>query len=152
MANTLFQYCQKIVLFRNNDTEVLLGRRVGEADYDATYSFIGGKLETEDGGLLAGLKREKNEEIGTGLKIKVAPYISWNVYFVKSDGTHMILPHHYAVYQSGDIKLNDEYDDYKWVKVSDIAAFSPKIANIPEAIKQVLQFKAHLSEDDFVSI
>jgi len=41
---------------------VLLAKRAGEADYDGTWSFIGGKMETTDATLVAGMQREKNEE------------------------------------------------------------------------------------------
>ena len=71
MDTTLFQYCQKIVLFSQDGSAVLLARRRGEADYDGVFSFIGGKLESTDGGLVNGLRREKNEEIGSAAKIAV---------------------------------------------------------------------------------
>ncbi len=58
-----FQYCQKIVVFRNNNTEVLLAKRKGENDYDGTFSFIGGKMETTDNNPVEGMRREKNEEV-----------------------------------------------------------------------------------------
>lgn len=41
-----------------------MAKRKGKNDYDGTYSFVGGKMETSDNGILEGLKREKNEEIG----------------------------------------------------------------------------------------
>jgi hypothetical protein len=54
---TLFQYCQKLVLFRNNSQEVLLAKWVGKADYDATYIFTGGKMEMTYADIMAGLRR-----------------------------------------------------------------------------------------------
>lgn len=150
--SSLFLYCQKIVVFRNNDSEVLLARRKGEADYDSVYSFIGGKLETADGGLLAGLRREKDEELGEACLIKVAPSHSWNAYFVKGDGSHMVLPHYYAEYVEGEVKLSAEYSDSVWVKVSELTTFKPMIPNIPEATQQVLKMKDSLLESDFVKI
>jgi ADP-ribose pyrophosphatase YjhB (NUDIX family) len=77
---TLFQYCQKLVLFRNDGREVLLAKRTGEADYDGTYTFVGGKMETTDADIVAGLKREKDEEIGSEAQISVYPKVSYNVY------------------------------------------------------------------------
>ena len=65
MSSTLlFQYCQKLVVLSTDKQSVLLAQRKGEADYDGVFSFIGGKLETTDESLLAGMRREKNEEIG----------------------------------------------------------------------------------------
>ena len=51
-----FANCQKIVLFRNDNKEVLLARRRGENDYDGIYSFVGGKMETTDSGIVEGLR------------------------------------------------------------------------------------------------
>jgi 8-oxo-dGTP pyrophosphatase MutT (NUDIX family) len=149
---TRFQYCQKIVVFRNNDSEVLLARRKGEADFDETYSFIGGKMETTDRNIVEGLMREKCEEIGTTARLLICPLVSYNVHFVKKDGSAMILPHYYAQYLDGDITLNDEYSDFTWVPLKELEAFEPKIANIPEAAQWTLRLKTALRPDDYVYI
>lgn len=149
---TLFQYCQKIVLFRHNDTEVLLARRQGEADYDGTYTFIGGKMETTDASILEGLRREKNEEVGDTFQIRINPMVSYNVHFVKNSGQHMILPHYYAEYIKGDIQLSDEYDDCQWVPLSELSQFSPKVENIPQITATLLASKRVFESNDFVVI
>lgn len=149
---TLFQYCQKLVVFRANDTQVLLAQRKGEADYNATYSFIGGKLEVSDAGILDGLQREKDEEIGSAVKLKVFYTYSYNEYFIKSNGSHVILPHYYAQYLEGEVLLSDEYADYIWVAVSELTKFEPKIENIPHVVTQLLRLKAVLAEEDTVII
>ena len=130
-TNTFFQYCQKLVILSEDKTKVLLAKRKGEADYDGTYSFIGGKMETTDESLVAGMKREKDEEIGASAKIRIIPDETYNTLFRKNDGTVMILPHIPGVYVSGDITLNDEYSKYAWVLIADLASFEPKIENIP---------------------
>lgn len=152
MDPTLFQYCQKIVLFRNNNTEVLLARRVGEADYNATYSFIGGKMEITDRDILSGLEREKVEEIGSNVKVKICPYFSYNAHFVKASGQHMILPHYYAEYIEGEVVLNEEYDQFQWVPLSELRAFEPKVENIPVVVGEVLHLAKVIKEDQFVVI
>jgi len=111
---------------------VLLAKRKGEADYDGVYSFIGGKMETTDEGLLAGMKREKDEEIGQAAKINVLPDETFNLFFRKKDGNTMVLPHIASIYVSGEIELNDEYSDYRWVPLVDIDGFEPKVPNIPQ--------------------
>ena len=132
---TLFQICQKIVVFDEQNQTVLLARRKGEADLDGLYSFIGGKLETTDNGITAGLDREKTEEIGTQAKLTIFPEVSWNTFFIKKDGNQMFLPHYYARYDGGEIQLNtQEYADYKWVKISELEQFEPKIPNIPHTV------------------
>lgn len=135
IESTHFQYCQKLVILSGDKSSVLLAKRKGEADYDGVYSFIGGKMETTDKTILAGMKREKNEEIGTGVTIKIFPTETYNLLFRKKDGNSMVLPHIAGQYVSGEIVLNDEYSDYKWVSLSVIDEFEPKIENIPELTK-----------------
>src|SRR5690349_3214273 len=112
----LFQYCQKIVVF--DGTKVLLAKRYGEADFDGTFAFIGGKMERTDSSILEGLRREKNEEIGEDVKLNVLTLFSINGMYLKKDGNSMILPYYYAEYQEGEINLNaEEYSEYKWVEL-----------------------------------
>lgn len=138
-----FEYCQKIVLFRNNFSEVLLAKRKNENDFNGIYSFIGGKMETTDDSIIAGLQREKNEEIGAAVKIKIFLDYSVNHFYVKKSGASMILPHYPAVYQSGEIVLNDEYSDYQWVKINELENFEPKIFTIyPITLKLIKLIQA----------
>jgi 8-oxo-dGTP pyrophosphatase MutT (NUDIX family) len=149
--NLSFQYCQKLVVLDDED-RVLLARRKGEADYDGTYSFVGGKAEVSDGGILEAMKREKVEEIGRRALILVAPYLSFNVYFTKKDGNAMILPHVYARYVSGAIDLNEEYSDYKWVPIAELRDFEPKIDTIPEAVAWAKKLGQIITEEDLYEI
>ncbi len=147
-----FQYCQKLVLFNTAQTAVLLARRKGEADYSGVYSFIGGKLETTDGGFVPGLQREKDEEVGKEVKIRVCPILSYNAYFLKKDGSVMVLPHYYAIYQEGGIVLNEEYSDYKWVNLDELHTFEPKIETIEDAVQWALKIKTVVAAEHFVTI
>lgn len=149
---TKFQICQKLIVFNENYSEVLLAKRKGEADFDNMFSFIGGKLETTDGGIVDGLKREKDEEVGVNVQLSVYPLISYNEYYVKKDGNAMILPHYFAVYLGGEIILSDEYSEYKWVKIRDLAKFQPKIHTIEPAIERILIIKNLVDEHDMVII
>ena len=128
----LFQYCQKLVVLSADKTAVLLAKRKGEADYDGVFSFIGGKMETTDESFVSGMHREKTEEIGPAARVKVAAAESYNVLFTKKDGTRMVLPHIAGVFMGGDITLSDEYSEYQWVPLTDLAYFEPKVENIPE--------------------
>lgn len=130
---------------------MLLAKRKGEADYDGTYSFIGGKMETTDESILAGMKREKDEEIGAGAKVKVLPNETYNLLFRKKDGNSMVLPHIAGVYVSGEIQLNDEYSDYRWVPINELESFEPKIENIPQLTAWAAQ-KLSGNNLDFVEI
>lgn len=130
--NLSFQYCQKLVILSANKQAVLLARRQGEADHNGVFSFVGGKMETTDATLLAGVQREKNEEIGEQARVLILPHESYNLLFRKKDGSTMVLPHIAGVYVGGQISLSDEYSEYQWVALEDLAAFEPKISNIPE--------------------
>lgn len=89
-------------------------------------------METTDDGLLAGMKREKDEEIGQAVRINVLPDETYNVLFRKKDGNAMVVPHIASIYVSGEIELNDEYSDYQWVPLTEINGFEPKIPNISQ--------------------
>lgn len=128
----LFQYCQKIVLLNEALDTVLLAKRKGENDFDGVFSFIGGKMEATDGSILAGLRRERDEEVGSACKIQILLTCTNNTYFVKKDGSHMILPHYPAIYCGGKIEINEEYGEYQWVTLAKLKPFEPKIANIYE--------------------
>lgn len=132
MDTTLFQYCQKLVVLSQDKTKVLLAKRKGEADYNEVYSFIGGKMETTDESILAGMKREKDEEIGKEARIAVLQNETYNLLFRKKDGNSMILPHIASIFVSGTITLSDEYSEYVWVPIDELDSFEPKIQNIPE--------------------
>jgi ADP-ribose pyrophosphatase YjhB (NUDIX family) len=149
---TLFQYCQKIVLFSESGDAVLLARRKGEADFDGTFSFIGGKMETTDGGIAEGIKREKTEEIGKDAEVYVYTRVSYNEYFIKASGQAMVLPHYYAEYRGGEIELNDEYSEYAWVKLSELHDFQPKISTIEPAALKALDIKKIANKSDMVRI
>jgi NADH pyrophosphatase NudC (nudix superfamily) len=152
MANTtLFQYCPKLIVISSDHKHVLLARRHKEADYDGVFSFIGGKMITTDESIIAGMKREKDEEIGSDAKLAILPNETNTLLFRKSDGNSMILPHIPAVFKSGEIKLNDEYTEYQWVPVDELDGFEPKIPNITELSRWARQ-KLSVADIQFVEI
>lgn len=130
----------------------MLAKRKGEADYDGTYSFIGGKMETTDESLLAGMKREKDEEIGTAAVVKLLPNESFNLLFRKKDGSSVVLPHIAGVFQSGDIVLSEEYSEYRWVPLTELQAFEPKIDNIPSLTNWASTKLANVDDEQLVEI
>ena len=132
---------------------VLLCKRKGEADYDGTYTFIGGKLEKGDETLIAGIAREKTEEIGADARVKVVQNYPVSLLFTKKDGSQMVIPHHYAEFVGGEIILNDdEYSDYRWVEIEKLSGFEPKVPNIPVMVEMLTRLKPVLEEQDFILI
>jgi 8-oxo-dGTP pyrophosphatase MutT (NUDIX family) len=148
-----FQYCQKLVVFSQDWASVLLARRQGEADYDGAFAFIGGKMETTDESIIAGLRREKNEEVGESAKVRVYPLATNNLLYRKKDGSSMILPHYLAQFMGGDVTLNtQEYSEFRWVAVEDLPNFEPKIPGIPDMVAWALSLKDFVDPKDFVEI
>ncbi|NOZ43774.1 MAG: NUDIX domain-containing protein [bacterium] len=96
-------------------------------------------METSDIDIIAGLQREKDEEVGINFKIKLSPVFTTNAFFRKKDGNVMILPHYLAIHDSGDIELNEEYSEYKWVLIDELDDFEPKIPNITETVNTLLK-------------
>jgi hypothetical protein len=109
-------------------------------------------METTDGSIVEGLRREKNEEVGVDFKIKIFPSFTTNGFFIKKDGNSMILPHYYAVYESGNIRLNEEYSEYKRVPLSEIKDFEPKIHTIPEVLDKLAILKEIITKTDSIII
>lgn len=152
MSDFDFQYCQKIVVFSKDLKNVLLCKRKGENDYDGVYSFIGGKMEHKDESFIEGLQREKNEEIGEGAKVEIYPLFATNVLFRKKSSDMMVLPHYYARYLEGEIKLNEEYSDFQWVAIDGLEAFEPKIPTVPDMVNEVLKLTKIISPTDLIQI
>lgn len=150
--DTHFQFNQKMVLFNAQKDAVLLAKRQGEADYNATFTFTGGKLEVSDRDFIDGLQREKDEELGVTCKVRICPLLSWNVMFRKADGNSVIVAHFPAIYVRGDIHLSDEYSEYQWVKLGALERFEPKVHNIPEIVERTLQLENVLKPSDWVEI
>jgi 8-oxo-dGTP pyrophosphatase MutT (NUDIX family) len=151
---THFQYCPKFILFSADKKSVFMAKRFGEQDYDGIFSFIGGKTETTDESLLAGLKREKDEEIGPDARIRVCWTMScYQVLYRKKDGNSMVLPNHVAIFEGGEIALNPaEYSEYKWVPLDEFADFEPKIAKNTDAIQAAQRMLKILTDADFSTI
>lgn len=131
---------------------MLLAKRQGEEDYDGTFTFIGGKMEITDQSIVAGLQREKDEEIGTDCKISLLYTYSHNVLYRKKSGDSMILPHYLAYHESGAIKLSEEYSEYQWVPISILQTFEPKVANIYEIVTYLQRLSVIAAPEDFVVI
>jgi len=147
-----FQYCQKIVVYSKDQNSVLLCKRKYEADFDGEFSFIGGKMETTDKSIVDGLKREKDEEVGSDFKIRLFPTFTTNIFYTKKDGSAMILPHFYSVHESGDIDLNEEYSEFRWIKLDEIGSFEPKIFTVPEVLEKFSKIKKTIHKTKSVII
>lgn len=132
MDSTKFQYCQKLVVLSNDLSKVLVAKRQGEQDYNGVYAYIGGKMEHTDSTFIEGIKRERDEEVGSNFKIKLFPTYIITKEYLKKDGSYMILPHYLCIHQEGEIELNEEYSEYKWINLDELESHENLIENIPE--------------------
>lgn len=137
-------------MFSADRRSVLLCRRANEVDYDGVYSFIGGKMETTDLSTVDALRREKDEEVGANFKIKAAISFTVNCMYTKLDQNIMILPHYYAQHLSGELELSREYSGCRWVELSDLAGFEPKVENVFDIATELLRLTPIFKESDFV--
>lgn len=148
-----FQYCQKLVVLSDDRRKVFLAKRYGETDYDGTWAFIGGKMETSDPSIIEGLRREKNEEVGNNFHLKIYPLATNNLLFKKQDGSSMVLPHYLAVHAGGEVKINrEEYSEYGWFNPEELKTLEPKIENIPEMLAWALNLAKLTSAEEFIEI
>jgi NADH pyrophosphatase NudC (nudix superfamily) len=57
-----------------------------------------------------------------------------------------------AIYESGEVKLNEEYSEYRWVSLDELDAFEPKIDCIPEEVRFLKRLQVIQEESEFVLI
>ena len=82
--------------------------------------FPGGKIQIEEFDFPEALRREVREE--TSLEIEVGePFVVWyNIYPInhRNGGKKAILIGYRCKYKSGEIKLSNEHDSFRWVNDS----------------------------------
>jgi 8-oxo-dGTP diphosphatase len=104
------QLAVSAAIFR--DGKILLVRR---ARFPAKgfYSLPGGRVEFGET-LHAALHREVAEE--TTLKIEIAEFAAWReVLPTAAGGGHYLIMSFAARWSAGEVVLNEELDDYKWL-------------------------------------
>jgi 8-oxo-dGTP diphosphatase len=95
------------------DGKVLLVRRCRSPGL-GFYSFPGGRVEFGES-LHTALHREVDEE--TGLRIEILQLAGWREVLPTADGGgHYLIMSFAARWISGEPVLNDELDDFKWLK------------------------------------
>ncbi len=104
------QLAVSAAIFRRQD--VLLVRRA-RSPAKGFYSLPGGRVEFGES-LQEALTREVDEE--TGLKIDIVGLAGWReVLPSASGGGHYLIMSFAARWTAGEVVLNDELDDFKWL-------------------------------------
>jgi len=104
-------------------------RSLNKKAFPGKWTVPGGRLELEDyihlpkdtshhwyNVLEKVLKREVKEE--TGLEIKNLKYLT-SMTFIKPDNTPVLIVSLYADYSNGEVELDEESIDFKWVDVEE---------------------------------
>ena len=124
------QLAVSAAIFRN-DTILLVRRARSPAK--GFYSLPGGRVEFGET-LHAALNREVDEE--TALKIEIAGLAGWReVVPGTSGGGHYLIMSFAARWVSGEVVLNDELDDFKWLAPDAIGDLK-LTGGLPEVIEQ----------------
>jgi ADP-ribose pyrophosphatase YjhB (NUDIX family) len=124
------QLAVSAAIFRNDN--ILLVRRA-RSPAKGFYSLPGGRVEFGET-LHAALNREVDEE--TALKIEIAGLAGWReVVPGTSGGGHYLIMSFAARWVSGEVVLNDELDDFKWLAPDAIGDLK-LTGGLPEVIEQ----------------
>ena len=114
MKHGFFQITQKVFIRKNNLLLVMKDKKSGQGD------LPGGRMNVDEffQDWLLSVYRELEEELGPEFKIKIEPTPYFIHKHLVNDGNHpCIIIAYTANYISGDIKISDEHDFYKWVDV-----------------------------------
>jgi 8-oxo-dGTP diphosphatase len=104
------QLAVSAAIFR--DGKILLVRRA-RSPAKGLYSLPGGRVEFGET-VHAALHREVGEE--TALKIEIVDLAAWReVVPSAKGGGHYLIMSFAARWSSGEVALNDELDDYRWI-------------------------------------
>ena len=124
------QLAVSAAIFRN-DTILLVRRARSPAK--GFYSLPGGRVEFGET-LHAALHREVAEE--TALKVEIVDLAAWREVMPETGGGgHYLIMSFAARWVSGEVVLNDELDDFKWLKPDAIGDLK-LTGGLPEVIEQ----------------
>ncbi len=128
------QLAVSAAIFR--DGKVLLVRRA-RSPAKGFYSLPGGRVEFGET-LHAALNREIGEE--TGLKIEILGLAAWREVVPGATGSgHFLIMSFATRWVCGEVVLNDELDDYKWLAPDDLGDLK-----ITGGLQQVIQSASRL--------
>jgi len=131
------QLAVSAAIFR--DREVLLVRRA-RSPAKGFYSLPGGRVEFGET-LHTAVQREVREE--TGLKVEIIGLAGWREVVPAVAGGHYLIMSFAARWMSGEVVLNDELDDHKWLKPNDLGEFK-----ITGGLQEVIQSARRLLEPE----
>lgn len=128
--NTLFLVGGKVLI--QKDDKILLLQRSDKSGRGGEWSFPGGAVENEDA--IEGIQREIDEELV--IKVRNIHPFTVRTYFEKKP---TIIIGYVCDYESGEIDLNWEHDDFKWLSPDEAL----KLPLTPDAKFLVEEYKKY---------
>jgi 8-oxo-dGTP diphosphatase len=129
------QLAVSAAIFR--DGKVLLVRRA-HSPGKGFYSLPGGRVEFGET-LKAAVHREVDEE--TALQIEIVDFVGWReVTPATTGGGHYLIMSFAARWKDGEVTLNEELDDYKWLEPNALGElnFTGGLREVVQAARQLL--------------
>lgn len=143
----LHRVCSTAIIHKDG-RYLIVKRSSGKTVFAGRWYVPGGGLEKEDYintpkttpdawyyAVENSLKREIKEE--TGLEVGKLNFLL-DCVFIRPDGIPVVVLSYWCEYKSGEVKLNEENDDYKWVTFEEAKNYD-LIEGILEEIKMVDQ-------------
>ncbi len=141
----LHRVCSTAII-RKDGKYLIVKRSADKTAFTGRWYVPGGGLEKEDYintpkttpdawyfAVENSLKREIKEE--TGLEVGKLNFLL-DCVFIRPDAIPVVVLSYWGGYKSGDVKLNEENDDYKWVTFEEAKNYD-LIEGILEEIKMV---------------
>ncbi len=132
MSQSLFVVAVAAIIVR--ERRVLAMRRSPYKDAGAgLWETLSGRVSPGESPLVA-VQREILEECGLEVALEPRPLMA---YQSKRNTLPMVVIVYRAYYQSGEVHLSDEHDDFAWLSSEDFAKRSP-LTQLVEAVKIAL--------------
>lgn len=148
MTAILMHCVPKLAIVHQHEGKVLLCRRANETDLNGVFTFIGGKMELADADIVETLRRERDEEIGPDVRLRLLHTYSIITEYRRLDGLRQILPHYLAFYVGGRIALSSEYSEAIWVHIRHLDGWeAPMIRNIPGVLQGLMALRSIADEN-----
>lgn len=122
-------------IIKNQYNKILVVKRgANEIAYAGKWAYPGGKVEKGET-IMQALKREILEEVG--IEIEDYKELLQDYTFVKPDGNNVVGLNFLVRAKNKEVKLSEEFQDYKWVNLSELMGLD-RIPEIEISAKQVL--------------
>ena len=122
-----------VIIYRPDRTYLITKRSRSRKVFPGKWVVPGGGLEVQDyihdkpthglqwyGALEKTLRREVKEEVN--LEIGEVKYLL-DLVFVRPDGIPVLTLSFYAPYKSGEVKINEESEDFAWIQADEVGSY-----------------------------